>query len=83
MRRDQYGNVSEGNAGVCLRVWVSIVSLLQVRSSVADEGRWKLWLVERVQDSVRGPYGAQLKHVECFPLQCPVQHGCAYLVLSM
>ena len=42
MRRDQYGNVSESNAGVCLRVWVSIVSLLQVRSSIASEGRWKL-----------------------------------------
>lgn len=51
MRRDQYGNVSESNAGVCLRVWVSIVSLLQVRSSSAVEGRWKLWFLGRVQDS--------------------------------
>ena len=32
MRRDQYGNEMEGNASMCLRVWVSIVSLLQVRS---------------------------------------------------
>ena len=77
MRRDQYGNVSEGNAGVCLRVWVSIVSLLQVRSSSAVEGCWKLWLGERIQaSSVRGPWGAQLKHVEHFLLQSPVQHGC-------
>jgi hypothetical protein len=31
MRRDQYGNSVEDNSGVCLRVWVSIVSLLQAR----------------------------------------------------
>ncbi|KAK9832723.1 hypothetical protein WJX81_003906 [Elliptochloris bilobata] len=35
MRRDQYGNEVEGSAGVCLRVWVSIVSLLQLGCAVA------------------------------------------------
>ena len=51
MRRDQYGNVSEGNAGVCLRVWVSIVSLLQVRSSSALERCLEAMVTQGTQDN--------------------------------
>lgn len=64
MRRDQYGNVSESNAGVCLRVWVSIVSLLQVRSSSAT--RTMLGSYGSGKGPVQQCCAAQLKHAKRF-----------------